>query len=745
MNQSKKQLGFTLPLVILIVLVGLGTGGFFIYKVVFQPEVKKEVKEEVIPEAGEKSKEQVVEEKGETETPLVEIKVQEETKPSYRYVIEKPTGWFKTGQEADIVLYGTDFGDSGGPLVLDNPGKVATDGKRLIISDTWNHRVLVWNNIPTKNNTLPDLVLGQKDFNTNYSGLAADKMNWPMGVSTDGKKLVVADTYNNRILIWNAFPTKNGQPADMALGADNFTVRSSEFGKRDKNTFIDNPWDVWTDGTKLISSGGPVFIWNTFPIKNNQQADIILGFDNFAERFSEAEEDFPSPRGIASDGKRLAIGTYEPEGIFIYNEFPTKNGQDPDFFLPLHDWGAMGLGLKDDKFFAISHSKFFIWNSFPDFPKKADVIYEPNKTAEQIILAPGKRKLYLDQIAYGYGIAAGDKLIIADSNNDRVLIWNKIPEREGEEADVVLGKPEIFYSRNSFGSGPDVYSDGRRLFVGVDGHGVWIYNNLPDESKAEADVILGLNIKTPESGVIGGRVASDGKRLFMVHRSDKSMVFVWNEIPSRDNQAPDYSIGENIGMNGAVDVDTDGKSLFVSDAGNKRVLVWNEIPLEDKEPDFVLGQDDFNSYEGGNANNKFTSPVGLSSDGKRLAVADYENQRIMIWNLPITKNGQNPDLILKEIGPKTNFNLPQDVSIKDDRLFVADGGFNRVLIWSEFPEEDIEPDIVLGQKDLESSAPSNKKDGLFVPVFINFDGSFLWVGETKYSNRLLRFSVQPNQ
>ena len=41
------------------------------------------------------------------------------------------------------------------------------------------------------------------------------------------------------------------------------------------------------------------------------------------------------------------------------------------------------------------------------------------------------------------------------------------------------------------------------------------------------------------------------------------------------------------------------------------------------------------------------------------------------------------------------------------------------------------------------SSPSNSKDKLFMPTYLSFDGSFLWVGEMKWSDRLLRFSVQP--
>ena len=48
---------------------------------------------------------------------------------TYEYVTEKPVGWFKTGQEADIILYGTGFNESGGSTTLNHPSRVATDGQ----------------------------------------------------------------------------------------------------------------------------------------------------------------------------------------------------------------------------------------------------------------------------------------------------------------------------------------------------------------------------------------------------------------------------------------------------------------------------------------------------------------------------------------------------------------------------------------------------------------------------------------
>lgn len=71
-------------------------------------------------------------------------------------------------------------------------------------------------------------------------------MNWPVAVSTDGVKVVVADTNNYRILIWNTFPTKNGQPADMVI--DSFGAISDDLMYSGDAAW---PWGVWTDGEKL--------------------------------------------------------------------------------------------------------------------------------------------------------------------------------------------------------------------------------------------------------------------------------------------------------------------------------------------------------------------------------------------------------------------------------------------------------------------------------------------------------------
>lgn len=56
-----------------------------------------------------------------------------------------------------------------------------------------------------------------QDSSYKNAGYGLDQMNWPVGVSTDGTRLYVADAHNNRILVWNSLPTKSGQAADWVI------------------------------------------------------------------------------------------------------------------------------------------------------------------------------------------------------------------------------------------------------------------------------------------------------------------------------------------------------------------------------------------------------------------------------------------------------------------------------------------------------------------------------------------------
>jgi uncharacterized protein (TIGR03437 family) len=100
---------------------------------------------------------------------------------------------------------------SGSTLV--NPMSVAFDGKRLFVGDSALHRVLIWNSLPLTDTQAADVVLGQADVNSSTlpDVPAADSINQPTSLVSDGTNLFVADSFDHRILIFTA--------ADLPLAA----------------------------------------------------------------------------------------------------------------------------------------------------------------------------------------------------------------------------------------------------------------------------------------------------------------------------------------------------------------------------------------------------------------------------------------------------------------------------------------------------------------------------------------------
>ncbi len=170
---------------------------------------------------------------------------------------------------------------------LRTPTALASDGVHLVVADTNHNRVLIWNSIPTVNNTPADVVVGQPDFVSIPPPPAtptANSMRGPQGVWIQNGKLYVADTQNNRVLIYNRIPTTNGMAADVVIGAPNFTTFvQTDITQQDTSATASNmlnPVSVTSDGTRLYVTDlgfNRVLIWNTIPTANGAAADVEIG------------------------------------------------------------------------------------------------------------------------------------------------------------------------------------------------------------------------------------------------------------------------------------------------------------------------------------------------------------------------------------------------------------------------------------------------------------------------------------
>ena len=203
---------------------------------------------------------------------------------------ELPTSEF---QRPDVVLgqtakAGTGRNASGkvSASSLFYPSGIWSDGQHLVIADAWNHRVLIWLQMPSQDGQPADVVIGQPDFESNDPNVkgishppSAQSLNWPYGVFSDSKQLWVADTGNRRVLYFEHIPTQNFAAADRVIGKPSFEERD-----------YDHNDPIWPYSVKVSPSGQMtitdtqyyrVLMWNDWSTAFHQKADVIIGQPSF--------------------------------------------------------------------------------------------------------------------------------------------------------------------------------------------------------------------------------------------------------------------------------------------------------------------------------------------------------------------------------------------------------------------------------------------------------------------------------
>lgn len=231
---------------------------------------------------------------------------------------------------------------------LEGPRGVDEAGGKLFVADFWNNRVLIWNSIPTVFGTPADVVVGQADFVSKAIGLTAGSLYQPTSVRVAAGRLLVCDWAMDRVLIWNTVPTTNGAPADLVLGQVGFTASTSGAAADEMN----NPRGVWSDGVRVVvveQWNNRVLIWNTFPAVNGQPADLVLGQPGFGSSTpGTGASSLLEPNDVASDGVRLAVSDLGNNRVLLWNTFPTTNGQPADVVLGQGDF-VHGTANDDDQ------------------------------------------------------------------------------------------------------------------------------------------------------------------------------------------------------------------------------------------------------------------------------------------------------------------------------------------------------------------------------------------------------------
>ncbi len=390
------------------------------------------------------------------------------------------------------------------------------------------------------------LVIGQPDFNAdsvNQAGpVTARTLNTPAQTLILNGKFLVADALNNRVLIYNSVFNVSNTAADVVIGQYDFTGNAENHGGKTSADALDRPSGLATDGQKLFvldRDNHRVLIYDSLPVSNGASADVVIGHSTMTD------------------------GSWGGESA-------------------LNDT----IGLSANK------------------------------------LSSGPTGLVYDSI--------NGKLIVYDSDNDRVLIYNHIPDSNGVAADVVIGQPDFTHNQTNQGgivgantldlstaSGVAIYN-GKLLIADRQNNRVLVYNKIPSTNNAMADVVIGQADFTGNKPNMGNAISASGMNLPRAIAFDKfgrlyigeagnERILVYNQIPVSNGVVADYVIGQKDFKTGGDRPASDStfyfiyhllinnETLIVSDAASNRVLFFKIYNLPEitenntiKSSDIVL-------------------------------------------------------------------------------------------------------------------------------------------------------------
>tara|TARA_Y100000031_G_scaffold34999_1_gene38964 strand:- start:62 stop:1669 length:1608 start_codon:yes stop_codon:yes gene_type:complete len=463
--------------------------------------------------------------------------------------------------------------------------------------------------------------------------------------------------------------------AYLVIGQGEFNTIMSNRGADDPgDNTLSAPQGVCKFGDMLfVSDRGNhrVLVWDQFPEENGEPSSVVLGQEDFADCLEN--------RGITTtlDEMTSGLGDENLEG-FTISKAEEDTLSQPD-----------GISVIDGKLYIVDcgNHRVVRWSGLPSEDGEPPNLVmgqdnlDENEANRQGLVGSGS-------LFFPMGICSGDDqhVFVADKDNHRVLIWKKVPFSDGWNADISLGQPgmderdanrgdfdNVQQDTLSFPTGVFFDAENEKVFVVDQGNNrVLIWNSLPRDTGQPADVVVGQKDFVSR----GPNMGKGDKRASM-----DSLYF-----------PTDIVVGQT--------------GMYVSDTGNNRVLYWKEVPTENGQPaDLVFGQTNFTDK----SPNRFAQAnASTLNDPHGLWLEEEENPE---WVPPdeAEEAGDSEEASAEE---GADDNETEEIPEYLFKLFIADRGNSRVVVWNELPvmagdEEEIEdneidiedPNLLIGEDD----------------------------------------------
>ena len=284
---------------------------------------------------------------------------------------------------------------------------------KLFVSDTGRNRVFVWNELPEHEFAVPSHVLGQGEVDgtgrNRNDTVSASSLQYPSALWSDGTRLIVADAWNHRVLIWHELNDLTGQPADVVIGQPDFTTNEPNvtgLASPPSAQSLYWPYGVHSDGKQLwIADTGNrrVLYFPEIPTENFAPAEAVIGKPDFESRDFESQEPiWPYSVRVNAQGN-LVITDTQCFRALVWKDWQQAIGSVPaDIVVGQPDLAGAG----QNQFFPTPVEKSLNW--------------------------------CYDSFFYKEG------LMVLDTANSRVKWHKSLPTEHNPAPDALIGPPDAF-------------------------------------------------------------------------------------------------------------------------------------------------------------------------------------------------------------------------------------------------------------------------------------------------------------
>ncbi|MBI3074399.1 MAG: hypothetical protein HYY84_19990 [Deltaproteobacteria bacterium] len=681
---------------------------------------------------------------------------------NHRVVVHSLSAGHAVDAPAEFVLGQSSF-DSCDPGLsatqMNYPARIAIDsiGRRLFVSDTWNNRVLVFDLDAVSSGLAATTVLGQTVFTLGLASTSAWGLNQPAGLAVDipARILYIADYGNNRVVAYNLDGgLSNGQAAVGLIGQPDFLSSGSG---RSANK-LSGPSGVTVDG-----DAGRLYVADTW---NNRvlvfQTPIGVGLANATGVLGQDDMDagvaaatsvgMRAPRGVRympGTSKQLAVADTDNHRVLFFVVDDVTSGApavavlgQSDFLDASAGLGASRLSAPRDVAFLSQYQLLWVADTGNNRALEFDVSTISNGEVATSLLGhvdtDGGGTSYLSSCvgeplgaatSFTTGVAVDSvryRLFVSDVINNRILVYSLDGQSRAisRNAFAVIGQPG--FTTCAPGTSQAGLNQPAGLALSFDGGRLWV----ADFSNNRA---LEFNIEGSLSGLTATNIiGQNGSYTTSICQTTEGGLC-----------GPRAILVDNVNR------------IFVADSYNNRVMVYPGGVVVPPAIN-VIGQTDFNSRIDAGGATGLVEPAGLAfrPGSNHLFVSSRGENRVMVFDVTSLSTGQAASFVLGAPGFSTSAGTTTDESIlsqprglawsaAENLLFVADTGFNRVIVYDVSQLDNGEAAVnVLGQVSMSARDGGTSASSMNEPFDVAIDSSGRQLYVADHGNkRVVRIEV----